>query len=169
MTNCSTLLSRKYYSYTHKCSLVGQTLVNETSTHGLSFTLKSWAESLVLMSINYAWPLLEVTSFTVDNSENFPTSFQYSCRYKICGDILKLAGKKIRIMVQLQVHIPYLYFQCIAHDLQYFEGYFGASFIQFCYNRFEGGNQPIWIFLHESMNRYIFYRVLAGRARHRWA
>ena len=92
MTNRSTLLSRKYYSNTHKCSLVDQTLVNKTSTHGLSFTLKSWAESLVLMSINYAWPLLEVTSFTVDNSENFPTSFQYSCRYKICGDILKLAG-----------------------------------------------------------------------------
>ena len=59
-------------------------------------------------------------------------------------------------MVQLKVCISYLYFQCIAHDLQYFVGYFSASFIQFCYYRFEGGNQPVWIFLHVSMNRYIF-------------
>ena len=39
-----------------------------TSMHGLNFTLKSWAESLVLMSVEYAWPLSEVNSFTVCNS-----------------------------------------------------------------------------------------------------
>ena len=38
-----------------------------TVTHilGLYFTLKSWAESLVLMSVDYAWLLPETTSTTV--------------------------------------------------------------------------------------------------------
>ena len=38
-----------------------------TATHmlGLNFTLKSLAESLALMSVDYAWPLPEATSTTV--------------------------------------------------------------------------------------------------------
>ena len=59
----------KQYSYYHTClQIAAISPVKETTMAtfilGLNFTLKLWAESLVLMSVNYAWPLPEVTSST---------------------------------------------------------------------------------------------------------
>ena len=53
LTNCSDFFGHETTTATH--------------TFGLNFILKLWAESLVLMSVDYAWPLPETNSTTVCN------------------------------------------------------------------------------------------------------
>ena len=54
--------------------------ITATHTHGLNFTIKLWPESLVLMSVDYGWPLPEVNSttvhdLTVPSLSNLPLSW----------------------------------------------------------------------------------------------